>query len=261
MKILLVNDDGINAKGIRTLAEELSKEHEIYIVAPDSEKSGASQSATYFSKELTITKIEDIPNIVEAYSVSGTPADCSYVALNYLLKDKIDIVISGINHGWNLSLDCYYSGTIGAAREALFMGIPAIATSLGSKDEEGFKVAAKIVKNLIPVYMNDSNKLNYVMNINVPYVKGQKLKGIKVIGFEKEWKYKNDIIKTTIDENKFKLRFSGKEMHGNILSDEIVGDASLCHNGYASVTPLSLNMDAKEYHSELESLLNSEYKK
>ena len=92
MKILLTNDDGYQAIGIRTLAKELSKTHEIYLVAPDTERSGASQSATYFSQDLTVTK-QDIPGVKEAYSTSGTPADCAYVGINFLLKEKMDILM------------------------------------------------------------------------------------------------------------------------------------------------------------------------
>ncbi len=260
MKILLTNDDGITAVGIQTLAKRLCKNHEIYIIAPESQRSGASHSASYFSSSLMVKKYE-YPNVKKAYSVSGTPADCVYVGMNFLLEEKIDLVISGINHGWNVSRDCFYSGTIGAAREALFLGIPAIAISLNSRKEDGFPLASKVVENLIPVYMNDSNKLNYIFNVNVPYVKEEDLKGIKVIGLEPDWKYINDCKKEVIDENNFKITVTGKKMHGNILIDEIVGDASACYNGYVSITPLSLNMYAGDYLEELQALMNTENKK
>ena len=258
MKILLTNDDGYQAIGIRTLAEELSKTHEIYLVAPDTERSGASQSATYFSQDLTVTK-QDIPGVKEAYSVSGTPADCAYVGVNFLLKEKMDLVISGINKGWNVSKDCFYSGTVGAAREAIFMGVASIAVSLGVKNELGRKLAVKMVEDLIPVYMNDENRFNYILNINVPNLDISDCKGIMVTEFEPEWKYINTSEKTEIDENKFKIRITGTQMHGNILTDSIQGDASACHNGYVSVTPLSLNMHAGDYQKSLEAHINTKF--
>lgn len=258
MKILLTNDDGIEATGIQTLAKRLCEKHDIYIVAPDTQRSGASHGASYFSSSLIATEYT-FPKVKRAYALSGTPADCVYVGTNFLLEEKMDLVISGINHGWNVSRDCFYSGTVGAAREAIFLGIPAIAISLNSRKEDGFPLASKVCEKLIPIYMKDKNKLNYIFNVNVPYVEEKDLKGMKIIGLEPNWKYINDCKKTKIEENKFKINVTGMKMHGNILTDEIVGDASACYNGYVSLTPLSINMQAgSSYIDELEALMNTE---
>lgn len=241
MKILLVNDDGIHGEGILALCKELSKHHEIYIVAPETQMSGGSQSATYFHSELQVKKY-DIDGAKEAYSVTGTPADCVYVGINCLLRTKIDLVISGINQGWNVSRDTFYSGTVGAAREALFLGIPAIASSLGSYDVPEFDVAAKIVHKLIPLYMDDPERKKYILNVNIPLLKEEEIKGYKVISSEPEWQYLNDFELYPTEEG-YSVNVIGKGTHGNIIGNKITGDASACYNGYVSITPLAIEMD------------------
>ena len=129
MKILLVNDDGIDAVGLKTLAETLSGEHELYIVAPEAERSAFSHSVTIFRD---IRYIKTAHETIESYSISGTPADCVKFTIIHLFKDaKPDLVLSGINSGPNLGSDIMYSGTVAAASEAVFLGIPAVAVSLG----------------------------------------------------------------------------------------------------------------------------------
>jgi 5'-nucleotidase len=126
MKLLLSNDDGVFASGIRVLAETLSKTHEIYVSAPDAERSGVSRSMTLFEPlRAKPTKIEGLPEI-PAYAVSGTPVDCVRLALGNLFPAP-DLVVSGINLGPNLGTDVLYSGTVAAAHEAPQLGYQAIA--------------------------------------------------------------------------------------------------------------------------------------
>lgn len=240
MKILLCNDDGINAPGIRCLAKQLCKNNEVYIVAPENQMSGASHSATYFHHSLNI-KEYDIKGVKCAYSVEGTPVDCVYTGLKFLVKDKIDLVISGINQGWNVALDNFYSGTVGAAREGLFLGVPAIAASLGSYTEAKFDVASKIVESLIPKYLSDKNCKEYILNVNIPLLEEDKIKGFKVIGSEPNYQY-NDNFKLNKSDDGYILDIISNEGH-RVKDDVIRGDASACKNGYVSITPLTLNMD------------------
>lgn len=240
MKILLTNDDGINAPGIRNLAEHLSDKYDVYVVAPENQMSGASHSATYFHHSLKIKKY-DIKGVKEAYSVEGTPVDCVYVGIKFLIKEKIDLVISGINQGWNVALDVFYSGTVGGAREALFLGIPAIAASLGSYKIAKFDVASKIIESIIPKYVNDPCCKEYLLNVNVPLLDKKDIKGFKVIGSEPNYQY-NDTFKLNKTNDGYILDIISNQ--GHKVEDEIIrGDASACKNAYVSITPLLLNMD------------------
>src|SRR5690606_19674244 len=125
MRLLLVNDDGIHAEGINKLAMELEKKHEVTIVAPNDERSAQSHALT-LRKPLIVkeVKLEGIKS--RAYSVSGTPADCVRIALDQLIKEPVDLVISGINKGLNVGMDVLYSGTVSAAIEANLYGIPSM---------------------------------------------------------------------------------------------------------------------------------------
>lgn len=161
MRILLSNDDGVNAQGINTLAEVLSEIAEIIIVAPDRNRSGASNSLT-LETPLRVTQVR--PNV---YSVQGTPTDCVHFALNELLKsDMPDLVVSGINHGANLGDDVLYSGTVAAAMEGHFLGVQSIAISLVGKTH--FDTAAQIAKDLVLQHVKNPVPANHLISVNVP---------------------------------------------------------------------------------------------
>ncbi|WP_086983092.1 5'/3'-nucleotidase SurE [Vibrio aphrogenes] len=161
MKILLSNDDGVNAQGINTLAQCLSEIAEIVIVAPDRNRSGASNSLTLESP-LRVNQVR--PNV---YSVQGTPTDCVHFALNELLKEEMpDLLISGVNHGANLGDDVLYSGTVAAAMEGHFLGVQSIAVSLVGKTH--FDTAAQIVKELVLQHVKNPIPNKHLINVNVP---------------------------------------------------------------------------------------------
>ncbi|MBR2067056.1 MAG: 5'/3'-nucleotidase SurE, partial [Solobacterium sp.] len=194
MKILLTNDDGIQAKGIRTLAKVLSSEHEIYIVAPEGERSANSHAITYYRINHEAIR-EEVDGAKEAWAIVGaTPADCTYYALHTILKDREpDLVISGINHGENFSSDCKYSGTVSAAMEGLIAGYPSIATSLCSYTSREFEVAAEVIRDLIPYYMQDELRHEYTLNVNIPSCAKEEIKGFKVTHFDSQRIYEKNI--------------------------------------------------------------------
>ena len=143
MRILLVNDDGVNAEGINILAECLKTEHDVWIVAPDRNRSAASHAIT-MTKPLKINKLGD-----KVFSCSGQPVDCTAAGFHALVNPKPDLVISGINKGFNIGTDIIYSGTCAAARQAAFYGVPAIAVSLEIRSENDgwyFHSLAEFVK-------------------------------------------------------------------------------------------------------------------
>ncbi|MDR1940283.1 MAG: 5'/3'-nucleotidase SurE [Clostridiales bacterium] len=175
MTILLTNDDGIFADGIRILAEKLSKKHEVIVAAPDSERSGTSHSLTIF-KRLTYRPYGYIDG-VRAYSISGTPADCVKFATMTLMKKAPDLVVSGINNMPNLGTDVIYSGTVNAALEGVVCGIRSIALSVLYEDDGDYEYVSEfMLSNLEKIY--GLIPKNAAFNINFPSGKKSRLRGV-----------------------------------------------------------------------------------
>ncbi len=174
MRILLSNDDGYRALGLRLLARALENLAEVIVVAPDRNRSGASNSLT-LDAPLRVERIDS--NI---YSVNGTPADCVHVAITGLLEAEPDMVISGINHGANLGDDVLYSGTVAAAMEGRFLGLPAVAVSLVAEQSHHFDTAVSMVHQIIEGIMDNPLPSDTILNINVPDRSIEAIGGIKV---------------------------------------------------------------------------------
>ncbi|MDX1304082.1 5'/3'-nucleotidase SurE [Photobacterium sp.] len=172
MRILISNDDGIFAEGINTLASVLGELGEVTVVAPDRNRSGASNS---LSLDNPLRIREEGPGRI---SVEGTPTDCVHFALNEWLEYRPDIVVAGINHGANLGDDVLYSGTVAAATEGHFLGVPAIAVSLVGSVY--FDTAAQVVKELVRNLIDKPLLNNQILNINVPDVPLAELTGWQV---------------------------------------------------------------------------------
>lgn len=173
MKILVSNDDGVHAPGIIALAKALQTVAEVIVVAPDRNRSGASNSLT-LQNPIRVTQLEN-----GFYSVQGTPTDCVHLAITGLLKEKPDIVVSGINAGGNLGDDVFYSGTVAAAMEGRLLGLPAMAFSLNGK-HENFEAAAQVAKNLVLAVINNRLSAQTILNINIPDLPLSKLKGFEI---------------------------------------------------------------------------------
>lgn len=159
MNILVSNDDGIQAQGIKELVKALSKEGNVYVSAPASQRS-ASSHALSVNDKITMKKV-DFDCAAMAFEVSGTPADCVKLGL-YVLKEKginIDIVYSGINHGGNLGTDTMYSGTVSAAAEGLFRGLPAVAVSVNSHEAQHFEGACILAADVLTKVIKDKKTL------------------------------------------------------------------------------------------------------
>lgn len=162
-RVLLTNDDGYQAEGLRALAKELSYLADIFIAAPSLERSGAAQSLTLRQP------IVCHPIAENEWAIDGTPADCVIVALHKLLREPADLVVSGINHGANLGENVYYSGTVGAAREAVIHHVPGLAMSLCSKKADAdFQPAARLARNLAELIFTEGLEPQVVLNVNVP---------------------------------------------------------------------------------------------
>lgn len=191
MKILISNDDGIKAKGIKFLMNELQKNHDVTVVAPHKERSSCGHGIT-LGEPLRTTE-----HSAGVYSCSGTPADCILVGIGHMLRDDPpDIVVTGINHGANLGTDRFYSGTIAAAREASFRGIPSIALSLVTrniKDIEHFEIASEFTSQLLSLNIQKMLPKMSVLNINFPNIPWSKIRGVKytTLGVQK---YSEEVI-------------------------------------------------------------------
>ena len=255
MRILLVNDDGIAAAGIRVLAEMLRGSHELLIVAPDSERSGFSHSVTIF-RDMRYTKNEAE---IDSYAVSGTPADCVKFAVLHLFKDKLpDLVLSGINSGPNLGSDIMYSGTVAAASEAVFFGIPAIAVSLGGflgirehyNERTYYTAAAEFIgRNLDELYAAaKAHAGEMLLNINYPLT--TPFRGARFTKAGLNWY--DDYYDESAEPGTVQLK--GKPLAH--VSDETDCDVYQIRNGYASVTPVRLDRN----HYEALELLKAKVK-
>jgi 5'-nucleotidase len=176
MRVLVSNDDGVDAPGIRVLAERLGAVGQVTVVAPDRDRSGASNSLT-LDAPIRALRMDN-----GYYRVAGTPTDCVHLALAGMLDYEPDIVVSGINNSANLGDDVIYSGTVSAAMEGRFLGLPAIAVSLVSKDHHGehYDSAAKAVLLLMERLLVDPLPADTILNVNVPDRPWEEIKGFEV---------------------------------------------------------------------------------
>ena len=176
MRILLSNDDGVYAEGLAVLAEELARLAEIFIVAPDRNHSGASNSLT-LQNPVRLQRLA--PN---RYSVTGTPTDCVHLAVTGGFDLEFDMVVSGINAGANLGEDVLYSGTVAAATEGGLLGLPALAISLVSEGrEQYYQTAAKVAAQIIQKMLISPLPVATILNVNVPDLPESKLRGFELV--------------------------------------------------------------------------------
>lgn len=174
MKILVTNDDGVHAPGIKALTQAMQEFAEVVVVAPDRDRSGASNSLT-LHKPLRLVKLSDT-----IYCVDGTPSDTVHIALTGALDFKPDLVVSGINHGANLGDDVLYSGTVAAALEARMLGFPAIAFSLSGELPLKMDTAAHVAKCVVNCFNQTPLPSNSLINVNIPAVEIDELRGFDI---------------------------------------------------------------------------------
>jgi 5'-nucleotidase len=190
MRILLSNDDGYFSPGLAVLAEQLSPLAEITVVAPERDRSGASNSLT-LDRPLSLHKA---PN--GFFYVNGTPTDCVHMAVTGMLDDLPDMVISGINHGANMGDDTIYSGTVAAATEGFLLGIPSIAMSLVSHSAEYLATAGRVAVDIVKRYQAEPLTQACLLNVNVPNIPYEQLKGAVITRLGRRHKAE-PVVKTT----------------------------------------------------------------
>ena len=200
-QILITNDDGINADGIRKLAETACRFGEVTVVAPDVQRSAASHHCI-FRRPLILKEYDFGLDGVKAYTLDGTPADCVRVGVFAATDRKPDVVLSGINHGYNISSDIQYSGTVGAALEAAFLGVHAIAVSYGNYLFEATDIVDRYLPGLLEEYMEKPLPDNQIWNINIPDCTADECRGIvRNAVMKTNHFYDDQYVKEQIDEN------------------------------------------------------------
>ncbi len=240
MKILLTNDDGINADGIYAIYKELKKIGTVIIVAPNTEKSSVGHGITLF-KPLFFKKMV-IKGKFTGYAVNGTPADCVKFATS-VLKAKPDVVVSGINLGNNEGCSVFYSGTVAAAREGALSGIPSIAVSLATFVDPDFRYAAKIGAKYVKLVHKNKLKKGTFLNINVPNVVSSRIKGIRITKQGKT-PIHGEFLKKLDPSNQPYYWMTGKPP---IVKKDDGSDIYLLKRNYVTVTPI--HCDLTDYDS------------
>jgi len=230
MKILISNDDGYQAEGIKTLIEYLSKDHEVVVVAPSENKSAASSSLT-LNKPLQPIKIDD--NI---YSIDATPSDCVHLALCGFLDDDIDLVVTGINFGPNLGDDVIYSGTVAGAIEGRFLGLPSVAISLASWEGKHFESAGRVAQQVINKIHTSQLSHDTVLNVNVPDVPYEDIQGFQTTRLGKRHMSEESMQ----DKDNPALYWIGE--NGKEADNGVGTDFHAIANNYVSVTPLQIDL-------------------
>ncbi len=248
--ILIANDDSIAAKGIRVLAEVMSEIGEVVIVAPDTHQSGMGHAIT-LDRPLRVNKIKNyLPN-VEAYKCSGTPADCVKFGKHFLLKGrKIDLVVSGVNHGSNSSISILYSGTMSAAIEAAIEGIPAIGFSLSDfSTDADFSHTKEYIKKITLKVLENGLPKGVALNVNFPKISEQSIKGIKIC------RQTDAVFKESFEERKDPYGRPYYWMDGFLQNEDIGGgtDEDALKENYISIVPAKFDLTDYQAVKVLES--------
>jgi 5'-nucleotidase len=246
MRILVSNDDGVSATGIRVLATELARTAEVEVVAPDRNRSGASNSLT-LRDPLRIKKLDN-----GYYSVEGTPTDCVHLALTGFLEPVVDMVVSGINEGANLGDDILYSGTVAAAMEGRYLGLPAIAISMVGDSNLHYQTAAVIARQLVMKLSVNSLPSQTILNVNVPNLPLDQIKGLQVTRLGK--RHGAEPIVKDYDPRGRPIFWVGPP---GLEADAGPGtDFHAINTGFVSITPLHLDMTNYKLFDQLSNLLS-----
>lgn len=233
MRILVSNDDGVHAEGIRALSEALAAFGEVIVVAPDRNRSGASHSLT-LEVPLRVTRIAE----TGYHAVKGTPTDCVHLAVNELVRPEPDMVVAGINHGANLGDDVIYSGTVAAATEGRHLGFPSLAISLVGKTH--FATAAHYAAQLVRGMMVHPLPADQILNVNVPDLPLDQIKGIRVTRLGN--RHRAESVICSEDPRGQPIYWIGPP--GSQQDAGEGTDFAAIEQGYVSITPLTIDMTA-----------------
>ncbi|MBR2685552.1 MAG: 5'/3'-nucleotidase SurE [Erysipelotrichaceae bacterium] len=246
MNILVSNDDGIKSEAMKALVRELSKLGKVTVVAPNSQRSAFSHSMTIHG-DLRAEKVDYLEG-VEAWAIWGTPVDCVHIAMNTIIKEPLDLVVSGINQGPNLGTDIIYSGTIGAAREALIYGCPALAVSLDSYTSKDYQTAAEYAREVAAAFVKREDRFQYLLNLNIPV---GEVRGLLVCDLQGHRSYDEGYQLVTKEDGHTYFMVGEGIITDEFDPDDLRYDINAISAGYATLTPLTLDQTS---HAHVEAI-------
>ncbi len=249
--ILITNDDGITAPGIKNLVEAVKDLGNLLIVAPDKPQSGMGHAIT-IGNPLRMNQVNLFDGI-DAWQISGTPVDCVKLAVDKLLHRKPDLCLSGINHGANHSINVIYSGTMSAAMEASIEGIPSIGFSLLEYGMDAdFSAAKDVVRKVVQKILEKPQPDHFLLNVNIPYVSADKIKGIKVCR-QAYAKYREEFDERRDPHGRKYYWLTGEFMNMDSGNDT---DVWALQNNYVSVVPVSIDFTDHKLKAQLDQTWN-----
>lgn len=251
MRILLTNDDGIYARGLSALYDELSQEGDCLIVAPEIEQSAVGHAITLF-RPLMVRSATKGGSFL-GYAVYGTPADCVKIGIKELAGQMPDLVVSGINRGSNCGNNLIYSGTVSAATEAAMMGVTSMAVSLDTHREADFTFAARFARKMARLIKNNKSLQGSAVNVNIPCLPEEKIKGVAVVR-----QGKSNLIETfekrTDPRDNVYYWISGETL---TAAEDGQTDVGALSQGYITITPIQYDLTRYELLPELQEIVRS----
>lgn len=263
-KILITNDDGIRAKGLRVLRDAFSEHAECLIIAPDTQCSAAGHGIT-LKKNITVDEFYEDGKFF-GYSVAGTPADCVKLGIREILGSKPDLVVSGINLGSNTGVSVFYSGTVAAAREGTLNDLGAVAVSLavrpvfvederavtGAADGHDYTYAAEFTAELVKLYLKGKIPREVMLNVNVPDIPAEEIRGAKITR-QAPSKFDEAFEKRGAGKGRFQYVLRGEMI---LTKEEGTSDLEALREKYVSVTPLTLDLTDNERYGSVKNVLD-----
>lgn len=246
MKILISNDDGVYAPGIRALEAELATIAETLVIAPDRNRSGASNSLT-LTRPLVVKELDN-----GYYSVEGTPTDCVHLALTGLFDEHFDLVVSGINNGANLGDDVLYSGTVAAAMEGRYLGLPALAISQVGENIQHYDTGAQITKKIVSNLHKHNLPKQTILNVNIPDLPMDKIRGFQVTRLGTRHNAA-PMIKTLDPRGRLTYWIGPPGLEAEAGPGT---DFHAVSNGYVSITPLQLDLTHYKLFDEVAAVVS-----
>jgi len=236
MRILITNDDGIYAKGIEVLRDVLAKEHDIFVVAPETEQSAVGHAITFLDP-LRVKPVKRNGSFF-GYAVNGTPADCIKLAIRELMKEPPDMVISGINIGANVGENVIYSGTVSAATEAAMLGFQSMAISINAYPATEFGAAIEYIPRLVHLLEHHKLPEGVSLNVNIPHLPAHRIKGIKITR-QGHLKYKEAYDRRVDPRNRVYYWLCSQTAQYDPHPDS---DSYALDQGYISITPIHYDL-------------------
>jgi 5'-nucleotidase len=245
MHILLTNDDGIFAPGLAAMYKKLIRLGQVSVIAPADAKSGASHSITL--EPLMCDRV-DLTGKFVGYSVSGSPADCVKLGIKELTDQPVDLIVAGMNHGANVGINVYYSGTVAAAMEAAFFSIPSVAVSVAFEEKTDFDAAAEyglgVIEKLLPLQAPS------VINVNIPMLSKGKPKGVKVVA-QSTSGYHEHYVSRPNEHGQMMYQLGGGDHRDEKSACK---DTTALVDGFITVTALHFDMTDHEANQTLEQI-------